>query len=223
MPGATFGTPLDCLLAVRRAPLPLREEVVRRGDMIVLPHAEALLGVVAGQGEARELLQHLLVQRHLRDAALRVVFSELPRGHRDLGVPRVLPHLWDGQPPGRIRVQNACDKVGEFRRNEVWKLISSAQDQTVQHRRVGILEREVATDEGEQNDAAAPHVASLRGVSVTRDHLRRRVARGPTRRAEQLALAKGVAQAKVDDLYVPVAVQQQILRLQVPVNDAKLV
>lgn len=89
--------------------------------------------------------------------------------------------------------------------------------------RILVLEGQVSADHGVEDDAAAPDVGAEAEVALALYHFGGSVARAAACSFEALAVLVEVAQAKIDYFYVVVVVQQQILGLQVPVDDAQLV
>jgi hypothetical protein len=98
---------------------------------------------------------------------------------------------------------------------------TTCQDLVVELRDVGVLEGEIATDQGIENDAHAPHVGGGSMVGQPSDHLRARVARRPTGGREELTPYVSIGEAEVNDLDAPSPggtprrLQQQILRLEI--------
>lgn len=53
-------------------------------------------------------------------------------------------------------------------------------------------------------------------------HLRSRIARTSTCRPELLSLGINIPQPKIDDLDIPFGIKQQVLRLEIPMDNAQL-
>jgi len=94
----------------------------------------------------------------------------------------------------------------------------------VELRNIGVLEGEVATDQGIEDDAHAPHIGGGSVVGKSPNHLRASVARRATGGGEELAPFVSIGEAKIDDLQAPSTggtprgLQKQILGLEVPVG-----
>jgi len=88
---------------------------------------------------------------------------------------------------------------------------------------VGVVEGEVSGEEDEEDDAAGPRVGLGPVVGLAAEHLGRRVCRGAAGRVEAAVVAERVrerGEAEVGDLEVAVAVEEDVLRLDVAVRDA---
>lgn len=133
------------------------------------------------------------------------------------------PDLADGDPLHGVHHQHAGDEiaaaVGEVARQRV----DAGPDLFEELGNALVVEGQGAAEQGVENDAAAPDVDLGAGIHVARDHLRRRVVRAAARRPQELPVPRHVRESKVRDLHVLVRVQQQVLRLQIPVHHAVVV
>ena len=97
------------------------------------------------------------------------------------------------------------------------------QDEIEQHLVVAVVEGQVAADHLVHDNADTPPVHRAT-VVVVLEHLRGQVFRGPAkgrRRSPECDFL--LAQPKVGDLDVALAVEQQVLQLEVAVDDAAVV
>ena len=113
------------------------------------------------------------------------------------------------------------DIVGEGKRGGHNVLVQHIDIVAVRVRGV-VVERQVAGEHGIQDHAARPHVDGRADVhAVLHDELRRRVARTAAARRHQVVAAGAeiVRKAKIGDDHIAVAVEEQVLELQVAVDD----
>ena len=92
----------------------------------------------------------------------------------------------------------------------------------IQALRVLVLEWQVAAYQAVQNNACAPYVRLWPNVLQSLDQFRRGIARRAAGRHEFLIWLESIAQAKIDNFEVLLLVQQQILRFDISMGDAKL-
>lgn len=83
---------------------------------------------------------------------------------------------------------------------------------------IGTVEWEVPKAHGIQNDAQTPDISFEAVVRLTTQHLRRCVTRAPTGRTQILLFRVNVTEPKIDNFDVEFPVQQNILRLQIPMG-----
>ena len=80
-----------------------------------------------------------------------------------------------------------------------WRVASKCVDADTRRHNERVVRVEMALSL--QTDSKAPHVSTLAQVSTTRQHLRRRVVRGPARdRKHFVSIRQDGAKAKIDHL-----------------------
>jgi len=125
------------------------------------------------------------------------------------------PNLGDAHALAGVDIEHAVQEgpclLGHIGRN----LEVPPHDLVVKGLRVRIVEGQVPTQQGEQNDARRPNVRLQRVVLQSGDHFWRGVAGRPAGRLEHLVFLIRVRQSEVHDFYFLVLVQQQVFRLQV--------
>ncbi len=104
-----------------------------------------------------------------------------------------------------------------------WYFVIPIQYFLVQDLSVLILKGQVPANQGIHNNSARPYINPKPRVTLPSNHLGCRVAWTSASRFKGRSGLVGIAQAKVHDLDVVIVVEQEILRLQVPVNNVKLV
>lgn len=112
-----------------------------------------------------------------------------------------------------VRVQDLLNEVLALRREELGHLVIGSHNLLVQIRCLGVLEGEVASDHGVENDTTRPNVRLQTVISLPGDHLGRCIAWRATRCLQRLILLVHVGKTEVDDLERVVVVQQKVLRL----------
>lgn len=141
----------------------------------------------------------------------------------DLVVPRVISDVLDSEALGRIWIQDARYQVLGLFAEERWEFVVGVQNLLVQLLRVLVLERQVPTDHGVQDDSAGPDVCTESEVPLALDHLGSGVARTTASGLEPLAMLVEVRQTEVYELDRVIVVQQQVLWLEVTMHNTKLV
>ena len=136
--------------------------------------------------------------------------------------PGVLLDLLDAISESWFRHQDVVDQVFDLVREVAGVLLVSVQDLLVQALSVLVFEGQMAANQAEQHHACTPDVCLWAHVFQALDQLRGSVARGTTGCHQLLVLLEGVAESKVNNLQVLLLIKQQVLRLDVPVSDAKL-
>ena len=81
-----------------------------------------------------------------------------------------------------------------------------------------VVKGQRAAEERVEDNSAGPDVHLGARVQLAGDDLRRRVVRGPAARPQELPVSHHVGEAEVSDLHIERLVQQQVLRLEVPVH-----
>ena len=138
-------------------------------------------------------------------------------------VPRMLLDLIGCQSLVRVCFQNFVDQVDTVGRESLRHLELATENFLVQLRSRLVFEGEVSGHHREEDDSTGPDVNARSMVLESVDHLRCCVAGRPTGCLKQLSLFVSVAEAKIDEADVFLVVKQQVLRLEVPVDYAKLV
>lgn len=189
--------------------------------MVVLVGVQVPHDLVSFEALLLQLLQDRLLVEHVgvsHDQALRSV-------HRLVGVlePGVRSDLRRRGPLLRVLNHDALDEVTRILADEARNVVLAFEDLLVKLRGVWVLERQEPADEREEDDAAAPRVDLGTDVLAPGDHLRGRIARGSTGRLQGLLLCEGVGEAEVDDFDVLLVIEQQVLRLEVPVDYVEVV
>jgi len=131
----------------------------------------------------------------------------------------MISHLRHGKSPGWLGGQKPGYEIPGSLTDELRRTVVSSQDFLVQGSCVLILEGQIAAHQGKENNTTAPQVAKRWDIAVACDHLRRCVARGAACRFQQLTIPEDVAEPEVDNLYILVLIEQEVLRLQIPVHD----
>ncbi len=86
-------------------------------------------------------------------------------------------------------------------------------------RDVVVVEGQFPREEGKEDDAARPDVRGRPVVLEPLDDLGRRVVRAPAGRFEEVVVPHQRGETKVRDLDLVVGIEEQVLRLEVPVAD----
>ncbi|WVZ97953.1 LOW QUALITY PROTEIN: hypothetical protein U9M48_043449 [Paspalum notatum var. saurae] len=158
--------------------------------------------------DANVMISNAFISLASSDSASHFITSDLSNLYASLGF-RIQhptnegPELW-GEPPGAPELPRA--------------------NLAVHAHEVAVVERQVAGGEREEHDAARPGVRLAWVVALLEEDLRSDVGGGPTgggREAvgTELAVGEG-AEAEVGELEVAALVQEQVLRLDVPVEHA---
>mmetsp|Transcript_48676 Transcript_48676/g.122474 ORF Transcript_48676/g.122474 Transcript_48676/m.122474 type:complete len:390 (+) Transcript_48676:324-1493(+) len=137
--------------------------------------------------------------------------------------PRVLEYLGNGNSMNGIYDQHFLDEIARACAEMCWERKNATSNLLEEVGNVIIVEWEAATQEGVQNDTAAPHINLGAGIQLAGDDLGRCVVGRAARRLQKLAVFHDVGQPKVRDLHVQLRVQQQVLRLEVAVHHTVLV
>ena len=203
----------------------------RRGSRLRVRHAAALL------------LEHFLLLEHLLAVSLALLVLLLDRGmlqlaHREAEQVAVWREPWmchdlvQRRTLRRVWHEHACKQRARLWADIVRKRQRRRHNVLVQHIDVVavrvrgiVVKRQVAGEHRVQDHTARPHVDGRTDIQpVLYDELGRRVAgRATARRHEVVAArAKVVGEAKVGDDDVAVAIQQEVLELQVTVDDVLL-
>ena len=144
--------------------------------------------------------------------------------------PRVAHNLIAVQTLVRVGDQELTDEIFRFRRNGgPWgrvEVILAALDLLKQGEVVLVVERWRSWEQNEENDSHAPEIAPIL-VRLLREDLGRHVSRRTARRRRQLLLVDEARQTEIrhlNDRRGEILLrEEQILRLDIPVNDAKSV
>lgn len=99
----------------------------------------------------------------------------------------------------------------------------ATQNFLVEVRGVWVLKRQVAADEGVEDNAAAPDVDLRTQVTLACYHFGRGVARRPACGLQGLTVFISVTQAEIDYFYELISREQQIFRFQISMDDVQLV
>jgi hypothetical protein len=97
--------------------------------------------------------------------------------------------------------------------------VHAGADLLEQVRHSFVFKRQAATKQRVENDATRPDVDFWPRVETRGDHFRRGVVGRAARRAQEFAVQEDIGEAKVSHLEVIVAVQQQVLGLEIAVHD----
>ena len=198
----------------------LLEQVVHCGHLVVLVAIQALRGVVLLKAVSFEVAEEGRLDRNL------VLPDDQPLALADglVGlVPGVLLDLGGGEALVGVGLEDLVDQVDALRGKALGHLELAAQDFLVQLRSGLVFKRQIAGHHGEKDDAARPDIDPRTVVLQPVDHLRCCVAGRATGRFQHLTLLVGVAEAEIDQSNILLMVEEQVLRLEVPVNDAQLV
>lgn len=105
--------------------------------------------------------------------------------------------------------------VGDF--------IVACQNFLVKESRVWIFEGQIPAEKRKHDDPEAPDVHWKSFVSLSCNHFWGSVARRATGRFEQLPFLVNVREAEIHNFNVFLVVQKEVLRLEVPMDNAELV
>lgn len=156
---------------------PLEEQVVAGRGVVVLVRIKATDRVLFRE---TFLLEH--VQDHVLIRNLVITDDEsLVHAHWLVELePIMSPDFSDLEPLLWICIQDLLHQVLSALAHEARDLELPAQDFLIKLARVRVLEGKEPADQGEHYHAAAPNIDIRTQVFLPRDHLRGRVARGPT-------------------------------------------
>lgn len=203
--------------------LPLEQQVVRRRDLVVLvvldvgdSLGQLAVGANAGRCKAVVDFRKILLQD---GHAVLADDDALELAGLDLTEPLVVADVLRSEALGRVGVQNLLDQVATRLGDDAGDQVVAVQYFLVQLAGVRVLEWQVAARHRVQNDAGRPDIRVESVVTLAGNHLRRCVAWGAAGRFQRLAVAVHVGEAEVDYLDVVLVVEQEVLRLQVPVTD----
>ena len=138
----------------------------------------------------------------------------------DLAVPVVRSDILDRKPLVRLCLKNFLNEFFVAWTDKPWNQIVAGEDLFVQLVCVGIFEGQVAAGHCIQDDAGRPDITAKTMVSFSSNHFWCCVTRTATGCLQRLPWGVCIAQTKVDNLYVVLVVEKQVLWLQIPVADA---
>eukprot|EP00968_Pinguiococcus_pyrenoidosus_P008168 scaffold576_cov260-Pinguiococcus_pyrenoidosus.AAC.32 len=133
--------------------------------------------------------------------------------------PRMLPYVGDGDPLQGVHHKHLGNEIMRQGAQVRRQAVHAALDLPKQVGNRLVVEWERPAEQCVQDDATAPDIHLGARVEIAGDDLRGRVVRGPARGAQKLSVLHEVAEAEVGDLDVVVRIEQQVLRLEVPMHD----
>lgn len=123
-------------------------------------------------------------------------------GRTVAGVPGVAADVQDGETLGRVGFQDALDKTLAVLGEEVREQELAMDDLLIEIGGVLVIEGEVATDEGEEDDASAPEVNHEGIVLLALDHFGGGIAGGPAGCLEVLVVVGVVLVGETEVYYL---------------------
>ena len=139
--------------------------------------------------------------------------------------PRMSSDFWNTITLFWISIQNFWYEMSTVLRKELWNFIVPGKNLFVQVWSFRVFKRQESADHSVKDNSTAPDVRFEPKVLFASDHFRRCIAWRATSRLELLTAAScvHVTEAEINNFQSFVEVQQQVLRLQVPVANAWLV
>lgn len=128
--------------------------------------------------------------------------------------------ILDRKPLVGLCLQNFLDEFFVAWSDKSRNQIVTGEDLFVKLVCVGIFEWQVAACHCVQDDSGRPDVAAKTMVAFSSDHFRCCIAGTATGCLQRLPWRVRIAQAKVNDLYVVLVVEKQVLWLKISVADA---
>ena len=134
----------------------------------------------------------------------------------------MLLNLLDSVAQIGIRDEDMIDQVSGLPRYVLLRIvIISFQDLLVESLGVLVLERQITSQRGKQNDPCTPQICFLTDVLETPDKFGCCITRGATGCSQLFTRAEGATEAKVHDLQIFEVIKKQILRLDISVRNTK--
>ena len=171
-----------------------QQQVVSSGDVVVFVGFDAPGRIFQIELELAQFGQDALVDGH---AMIPDHYPTVEGDIRYLLAPRMGVNFLKRKPFGGIHVQDLLQQIFEMVGNEIGQHILARKDLFVKLGSVVVLEGEVATDHGEEDDAAAPDVDFEPVILFAGDHFGGGVAGGPAGSLEHLVLLVGVAEPEI--------------------------
>mmetsp|Transcript_3398 Transcript_3398/g.7606 ORF Transcript_3398/g.7606 Transcript_3398/m.7606 type:complete len:221 (+) Transcript_3398:187-849(+) len=200
----------------------VEDEIVGHGHLIALLLLQRLEQLLPLEADLHhDLVEHVAVD----GTELR---HDLVRRHREvegqaLGEPSMAAYLGYSDPLQGVDDEHARDELLDVVGHVAGQCEDAALDLLEEVGNVLVVKGERAAQQRIENHAAAPHVHLGSGVELARDDFGRRVVGRAAARLEEVAVLHDVGEAEVGDAELLVAVEQQVLRLEVAVHHRVLV